>query len=121
MIVEIFVAQRQRVDPLPDQLPDPVFDAVGIAAVLKAGRKPRQQIDASIDLAQQQRAAVGADRPAVKLALAWRPECLANEKLDGLHSVTAGLLVFCGDNVFSINVLCRNRQPFPCPLVRYPR
>ena len=55
--------------------------------------------------------------PPSNWALTWRRKCLANEKLDGLHSVTAGLLVFCGANVLSINVLCHNRQPFSYPLV----
>ena len=67
MIIEIFVPQRQRVDPLRDQLPNPVFDALGMAPVLEAGGQARQQVDAPVDLAQQQCAAVGADHPAVKL------------------------------------------------------
>ena len=35
MIVEILIAQRQRADPLRDQLPDLVFDQLGIAPVSK--------------------------------------------------------------------------------------
>ena len=67
VIVEVFLPQRQRVDPLRDQLPDLVFDQLGIAPVFEAGGQARQQVDAPVDLAQQQRAAVGADHPAVKL------------------------------------------------------
>ena len=53
--------------------------------------------------------------PPSNWALTWRRKCLPNEKLDWVHSVTEGLLVFRGANVFSINVLCHNRQPFANP------
>ncbi len=61
-------------------------------------------MDAPVHLAQQQRPAIGADHPAVKLGAHLAAKCLANEKLDWLHCVTGGLLVFRGANVFSINV-----------------
>ena len=80
VIVEVFVAQRQAVDALGNQLGDLVFDAVGIAAVLKAGRKPPQQIDASIGLAQQQAAGVGGDRPTVKARHNLAPKMLPKRK-----------------------------------------
>ena len=54
--------------------------------------------------------------PPSNRALTCRRKCLANEKLDWVHSVTGGPLVFRGVNVFSINVLCHNRQPSACPL-----
>ena len=119
-IVEVFITQRQGVDPLPDQLPNPVFDALRIAPVLKTGREPSQWTDSSIGLVQQQRAGVGGDRPAVKprhhLAAKMPPKVKA--RLGTLCQ--QGLFLFCGSNVFSINVLCHRKQPFAYPLVRYP-
>ena len=67
VIVAIFVPQRQRLDPLRDQLPNPGFDERGMAPLLEAGGQARQPVDAPVDLAPQQCAAVAADHPAVKL------------------------------------------------------
>ena len=38
VIVEVLLSQRQRIDPLRDQFPLPVFDAPRIAAILETGR-----------------------------------------------------------------------------------
>jgi hypothetical protein len=42
MIVEIFVAQRQRADPLGKQFADLVFDELGVAAAEEAGGQARR-------------------------------------------------------------------------------
>ena len=80
VIVEIFVAQRQRVDALGEQFRDLVFDELGIAAVFEAVRQPRQQVEAAVDLAQQHGAAVGADHAAVKLGADLAAKMLAKRE-----------------------------------------
>ena len=96
VIVEVFVSQRQRVDPLRDQLSHPVFDAPRIAAVLETGRQARQQVDALVHLAQQQRAAIGADHPAVKASAHLAPKMPAKGEagLDTLCNRRAACLVW---------------------------
>ena len=66
VIVEIFIAQRQTVDPLRDHLQNGVFDQILIPVVEKTLRHARQQIQAFVGLAQQECSAVGTDRAAVE-------------------------------------------------------
>ena len=77
VIVEIFVAQRQRLDALGEEFADLMFDEDGVAAVFEAGGEARQQFDAAADLAQQHGAAVGADHAAVKLGADLAAKMLA--------------------------------------------
>jgi hypothetical protein len=51
MIVEVFVAQRQTEDPLPQQGFQPVFNEAWIASVGETRRKPSDQTQALIELA----------------------------------------------------------------------
>lgn len=67
MIVQIFVAQRQTDHPLADHLPQPVFDEHGVAPVHEALGEAAQQIDAAVDLPQQQHPAVAAQPVGRKL------------------------------------------------------
>ena len=84
--VEIFVAQRQRLDALSEQFADLMFDEVGVAAVFEAGGEARQQVDAAVDLAQQHGAAVGADHAAVKLGADLAPK-MPGEREAGLGTL----------------------------------
>jgi hypothetical protein len=66
VVVEIFVAQGQRIDALRDHLTHFVGDESRIPEVAEAARQARQQANAPVDLPQQQRPGVGSDRAAVK-------------------------------------------------------
>jgi len=66
VIVQILVAERQRVGALGNQLLDRVLDERWVAVVGKAARELRDDARGALTLAQQQRAAVGRDRAAVK-------------------------------------------------------
>jgi hypothetical protein len=66
MVVEIFVAQRQRHHPLADQALQSVFYQPGVPIVAKAGSELTQQTRPPFDLSQQQPTAVRAQLPAVK-------------------------------------------------------
>src|SRR5580658_332013 len=54
-IVEVFVSQRQPVDPLREHLQKRVLRPLRIPAVEKTIRQPRQQIQATVGLARQNR------------------------------------------------------------------
>ena len=58
MIVEILVAQRQRMHALRHQRAHVVLHARGVAMVHEATGQPLRQTDASVHLAQQQAAAI---------------------------------------------------------------
>jgi hypothetical protein len=68
VVVEIFVAQGQAVDALRHQFPDSVLDSLGVAVVGKTGRQLPECPGQAFGLAQQQAAAVGGDRAAIKTA-----------------------------------------------------
>ena len=66
VIVDVFVAQRQTVDPLREHLQNRVLDQLLIPPVQKTFRQSRQQIQALVGLPQQQCTAIGTDRAAVE-------------------------------------------------------
>lgn len=66
VIVEVLVAQRQAEDSLLDQLLGRVLDQLRIAMVDEALREARQQPRRLLELTQQDRSGVRADRPAVE-------------------------------------------------------
>ena len=83
VIVEVLVAQRQPVDALAHQLAHAVLAALGVAMIAEARRQPLQQLQPPVDLAQQDRSPVGADRAAVKPRRHSPPEMLAELELNG--------------------------------------
>jgi hypothetical protein len=68
VIVQIFVAQGQRRDPLRNHFRHRVLNAGRIAPIQKAPRQARQQIQSAIGFAQQQTSRVRGHRAAVELA-----------------------------------------------------
>jgi hypothetical protein len=66
VIVEVFVAQHQTEDPLPNQRLDPVLDVADIALICEATSEPADQSKAAINLSHQQCARVRGDVAAVE-------------------------------------------------------
>jgi len=67
VIVEIFVAERQAIDPLRQQLRQRVIDKPLVAVVGKAGGQRAGQTEAGADPAQEGQAAIGGERAAGKI------------------------------------------------------
>jgi site-specific DNA recombinase len=80
VVEEVLVAEHEPEDALRDQVLDRVIDALLLAGVAKAGGELRQYAPPRFELAQQQRAPVGCDRPAVELS----HECPRSESLKGV-------------------------------------
>jgi hypothetical protein len=66
VIVQVLVAQRQSIDPLPHQGRHRVRHTRWIAMILEAAREPVENPRHPVHLAQQHRAAIGRQRPAIK-------------------------------------------------------
>ena len=66
VVVEVLVAERQPEDPLANERRHAVLDQLGLAPVIEARREPLHQLDCPVGRAQQQRARVRRDRPAVE-------------------------------------------------------
>ena len=66
VIVEVFIAQRQAEDALPDQRLDLMLDIARVASIDEAGGKAPHQPDALVNLPQQQRAGVRGNVPAIE-------------------------------------------------------
>ncbi len=66
MVIEIGVAQRQRVDALRHHLGYAVLDSLWPAEVGEAARQARQQPDSPVGAAQQQSAGIGGHRSPFK-------------------------------------------------------
>lgn len=64
VIVEILVAERERIDALADHRRDRMRHPRRIAPILEAARELLEDAGAALDLAQEQRAGVGGQRPA---------------------------------------------------------
>ncbi len=67
MIVEILVAQRQAVDPLPHQFRDAVLGPGGVAVVPEAAGELSQDAGPLLGLVQQQSTGLGGDCSSVKV------------------------------------------------------
>ena len=66
VIVEVLIPQRQPVDALGDQLWHAVFDLRGLPIIVETVGEFPHDAGALFELAQQHRAAVGADRAAIE-------------------------------------------------------
>ena len=66
VIDQIFIAQRQRKNPLPDQCPDSVLDQFRRAAVGKTLGKPINQPDHPVRRSQQQGSGIRGHPAAIK-------------------------------------------------------
>ncbi len=84
VIVEVLVAQHQAEDALAHQRLDPMLDITSITPVGEALRKPLHQLDAAIDLPQEQRTSVRGDVAAIETRNHTTP--LDRFKLEQLRS-----------------------------------
>jgi len=66
VVVDVFVSQRQPVDPLGDQLRDAVLHPVRLPMIGEAGGQLPQDAGLALDLPQQQPSGVGRDLSAVE-------------------------------------------------------
>ena len=66
MVVEVLVAERDPVDPLPDQRRNPMLDVAWIATVHETRGKAIDQPNGTVRGSQQQRPGVRRDPPAIK-------------------------------------------------------
>jgi hypothetical protein len=66
VIIEVFVAQGQGIDPLFDEILHGVLDLRWCALIGKAGGKAAQEAGLAFHCAQEQRPAVGRDIAALK-------------------------------------------------------
>ncbi len=66
VVVEILIAERNPKHPLAHQRRNLMLDQIRTPCVIKAGGKPIRQLHRVVGRAQQQRAGVRRDRPAVK-------------------------------------------------------
>ncbi len=67
VVVEVFIAQGQAVDPLGEQFFDGVLDEVGVAMIGEAAGELAEDAGDLLDLAEQQCPAVGGDVAAVEI------------------------------------------------------
>ena len=65
-VVGVLVPRRDRKHPKPQHLLDRVIDAIGITAILQAGREARCNAQMPLDPAQQQHARIRRQHPAVE-------------------------------------------------------
>src|SRR2546426_3078890 len=66
VVIQVFVAQRQSVNPLRQHLVQLMLDPLPSAVVGEAGRDALQQTNLAVRLAQQQPTAVGGQLAAIK-------------------------------------------------------
>jgi len=120
MIVEILVAQRQGIHPLPHQRAELMLDAPSIAMI---GEAPGQSLDdarVSLHLAQQQAAAIGTYPPTIKT----RPYTPSSQGVK-FHLLIATLCRHkaapsLNHNRLITQTLCHDLRPFSISLVKYP-
>ena len=67
VVVEVFVAQSQAEDPLPQQLLDRVFDQFFIAIIDETPGQSANDARLLLDLPQQQSAGIRGDRPTIEV------------------------------------------------------
>lgn len=124
VVVEIFVAQRDGVDALLDQLGDAVLDAFGITMIFKAAGQSFEQTQPPLDLAQQHCSALGADLAAVETRRHLASEMLAETEFELLaRTVTLcghGLFPPSGPNALSLKRLCHRKRPVFYFIVIFP-
>ena len=96
MVVEILVAQRQRMHALRDQRAHIVFHARRVAVVLEATRQSPGQIDTPVHLAQQQATAVRTHVAAVVAARHQTPSKRLEIELCAVTLCVQRLFPFAG-------------------------
>ena len=121
MVVEVFVAQRQSVNPLGDQVIDRVLDQFGVTVIGEATGESSDDPRFRFDFPQQQGPGVGRDGSAVKNSANF--PLLKGLKIESicvtlcLHRVASCMRL----NVLLINKLSHTRRPGAIPPGRVER
>ena len=119
MVVEVLVAERQSEHPLPDQLAHRVLDQLRIAVVDELFGEALDDPCLRLDLAQEQRAPVGADRSTVELPHHRTPPEAMKFELFAVTLCHARAPHWSGYNALIAQPLCQIEGPLLNPLVRY--
>jgi len=92
VVVEIFVAQSQAKDSLPQQLLDRMFDQFFIAIISETAGQLPDDARLLLDLPQQQPTGIGGDRPPSKRATTSRRPRPWNSNVCWVHCRLLGTL-----------------------------
>ena len=92
VVDQVLVAQRDAEHPLATSVATSCSISPGIAPIREAGGEPLDQPDRPVGRAQQQRAGIRGDRPAVERRHHRRPSTGAKSNRSALHSVGIGEL-----------------------------
>src|SRR3954453_3397401 len=93
VIINVFVAERQTIDPLGQHLLNRMLNPLRLPSVEKTAGESRQQLQPLFSLSQKQRATIGRDGPAVNTG----PDLTSSATL---KSETG------------LDTLCRKQRPF---------
>ena len=118
MVVEIFIPERDPVDPLRHQFMHAVFDARPIAVIDQTPRHSRRQSDALVGFAQQYATGIGTDAPTIKSPRNQSPSQGVKLKLFASTLCLQGCFLLVWPKRLIAQQLCHWKQPFSTPLVR---
>jgi hypothetical protein len=118
VVVEIFIAQGQAEDPLPEQLLDGMLDQLFITMVGKTLGQLANDARVLLNFSQQQPPRIGGDRSAIKAGHHLPPtKALETKRLLGtlcLHRLSPCYWHKCASQTY----LCQRRQPIAIAVVR---
>ena len=114
MVVEILVAQRQRVDPLPEQVRQAVAATRPAPRIVQAPRRRPRQAQQAVDAGQQRNTAVARDLAAAEVGL--DPAAFHGWKMDriGVAFRHGRVLVRIRVKQLNYNGLTRTRPALWC-------
>ena len=116
VLVEIFVAQTQRENPLEYQFLNGMLQPVGVAFILEAGSQSAADTQTGVDLLQEQGASVAGEEPSGEIGY--------NLARTGVLKKHRGILTLCVAGVgscflcslFHTRLLQENITPVTCGL-----
>jgi len=114
------MAERQRKHPLAEKIANAVFDVLGIAMIDELLSKAFNDACLDLDLAEQQSATIGTDRPAVEPAHDGTLAQGVKFQLLGATLCHPRAVLFWLHKLLVAQLLCQRRRPFSNPLVKYP-
>ena len=119
MVVEVFVAQRQRIDALRHQCVHIVFHTQPIAVIDKTPRQPGRQSDALVHFAQHYPARVGTEPSTVKSPRHRTTSQGVKLQLLAATLCLQGCFLVAWPNSLIPQLLCHEEQPFSTPSVKF--
>ena len=111
MVVEIFVPQRNPIDPLTDQGLQTVLGPLPIAVVSKTSGKPLENTKTPLHLAQQHPAAIRTDHPAIKSPDHFAPSQLLKYHLFLYTLCFHKAALLLARNCLLAQLLCHEERP----------